>query len=104
MDTSPQAIVIGAGGDAEIEQNIRMIVRTFGFEVRMDNRFAGKGAYVDAPLPFAAARRIADLAEAIETYEPRVKVLSLTFSPEAEAAADGKLYPLIRYAKKAGVA
>ncbi|MDL2268882.1 GPW/gp25 family protein [Desulfosarcina sp. OttesenSCG-928-A07] len=104
MDTSPLPLVIGAEGDAEIEQNIRMIVRTFGFEVRMDNRFADKGAYLDAPLPFAAAQRIANLTEAIETYEPRVKVISLEFSPDADAAADGKLYPVLRYAKKEGAA
>ena len=102
MDTSPQAVIIGATGDAEIEQNIRTIVRTFGFDVRLDNKFAGKGAYLDAPLPHAAARRIADLTEAIEEYEPRVEVLSLTFAPDAKAAMDGQLYPVLRYAKREG--
>lgn len=100
LDASPQAVVIGLTGDAEIEQNLRFIVRTFGFDVRMDNEFAGLGAYLDAPSPHQAARRIADLTEAIEKYEPRVKVISITLQPDPDAAVDGKLRPLIRYAKR----
>lgn len=100
MDTAPQAIVIGATDRAEIEQNIRLIIATMSFDVRMDCPFAGVGSYIDAPLPHQAARLIAELTEAVEANEPRVKVLKLAFAPDATAAQDGKVYPLLRYAIK----
>ena len=102
LDAAPRPIVIGLTGDSEIEQNIRFIVRTFGFDVRMDNEFAGVGSYMDSPLPLHAARRIAELTDAIEANEPRVKVISITYKPEADAAGEGTLYPVIRYAKREG--
>lgn len=104
MSTAPQPIVIGASDREEIEQNIRMIIATRAFAVRMDCPFAGEGSYIDSPLPHQTARRIAELTEAVEEYEPRVRVVRLYFSPDAIAARDGKLYPMLRYTMKEGVA
>lgn len=103
MDLTALPLVIGLTGLEEIEQNIRIIVRSFGFDVRLDCAFAHSGAYIDSPLPHATALRIANLTEAIEKYEPRVKVLSLNFAPDAKAAVDGKIFPQLRYAVKEGI-
>lgn len=108
MNTTPQNIVIGAIDRTEIEQNIRLIIATMSFDVRMDCRFAGKGAYIDAPLPHQAAKLIAELTEAIEENEPRVKVLELSFARDStaesisasKAAMDGKIYPILKYTIK----
>lgn len=103
VDTAPRPVVIGATGLAAIEQEIRFVIATMAFGVRMDCRFAGEGSYIDAPLPHAVALRIAEITEAVETYVTRVKVLSIRFAPDANAAADGVIYPVLRFALKEGV-
>ena len=103
IDTTPKPVVIGATGLEGIEQEIRFVIATMAFGVRMDCRFAGEGSYIDAPLPHAAALRIAEVTEAVEEYVTRVKVLSVHFLPDATAAADGILYPRLRFALREGV-
>ena len=103
INTAPQPVIIGATGDDELMQNVRFIVSTFAYSVRFDVPFADEGGYIDSPLPLATARRIAGLAEAIETYEPRLSVKSITFADEPEAASQGIGYPIIRVEKKEGV-
>ena len=103
LDATPQALVIGPAGIAEIEQNIRLIIATMAFGVRMDCPFAGTGSYIDSPLPIATARRIAEVTDSVERYEPRVQVISVTFANRPEAAVQGQLYPTVRYTLKEGV-
>ena len=49
------------------------------------------------------ARYRADLMEAIDRYEPRVEVLSITFKKDKAAAMDGKLCPVVRFKLHEGV-
>ena len=100
-DTAP--VSIGARGMDDITQCIRYIVRTTVFSVPLDRDFATTGSYVDSHLPQATAARMAELAEAIERLEPRVRVSSISFSPEAGAAMDGVLTPIIRFRLREGV-
>ncbi len=100
IDATPQPLVIGATGDDELMQNVRVIVSTFACSVRFDVPFADVGDYIDSPLPLATARRIAGLAEAIEQYEPRLSVKSIRFKDDPEAAAQGIGYPIITVVKK----
>lgn len=73
-------LVIGASGLEAIAQNIRIIVTTLAWSVPLDRAFAHAGAFIDAPTPYAVARKIAELTEAIEANEPRVKVESIRFA------------------------
>ena len=101
IDTAPQQIIIGATGDDELMQNVRIIVSTFAYSVRFDVPFADEGGYIDSPLPLATAQRIAGLAEAIETYEPRLSVKSITFANDPDAMSQGIGYPMITVEKRA---
>ena len=103
IDAAPQPLVIGATGDDELMQNVRIIVSSFACSVRFDVPFADVGDYIDSPLPFATARRIAGLAEAIERYEPRLSVKSIRFKNDPDAAAEGTGYPIITAVKKEAV-
>ena len=96
-------VIIGATGLDDIAQCIRNITRATMFSVPMDRAFATDGAYVDSPIPHATAVRIADLTEAIETYEPRVRVSSIRFAQRASDALDGRVYPVIRFRLREGV-
>ena len=123
-------LVIGASGLEAIAQNIRVIVTTPAWSVPLDRAFAHAGAFIDAPTPYAVARKIAELTEAIEANEPRVRVESIRFAarttkptavasgseriaqtPRMEAASErgadamqGRLYPVISFSLREGVA
>lgn len=102
--------IIGATGIEDINQCIRYIVLCVIYSCPMDRGFANKGTYIDAPIPHAVAMRIAELTEAIEQHEPRVRVVSIKLIPAgkqaqeaASAAMDGRTRPVIRYRLREGV-
>jgi phage baseplate assembly protein W len=95
-------LVIGAQGMDDIVQCIRVIVLTSWFSCPLDRGFANTASFVDSPLPHAVAARMAELTEAIEKYEPRVRVTSIKFQPRADEAVDGRLFPVIRFRLKEG--
>jgi|GEM_PF-139279 len=107
-------VVIGATGLEDIMQCMRIIVRTVVYSCPMDRGFANTGKYVDSPIPHAVALRIAELTEALEKYEPRIKVTSIRFVPlrgtaaqkaqVVDGAMDGRLTPIIRFRLRQGVA
>jgi len=72
-------IIIGATGMTAIIQNLRVILMTLRCSIPLDRAFAHDGKMIDSPAPLETARRTADLIEAIEKYEPRVKVEKLEF-------------------------
>jgi hypothetical protein len=90
-------VVIGTKGIEDVMQCIRYIVRTTKYSVPMDRAFSNDGSYIDAPLPYAAAARMAVLTEAIEDREPRVRVSSIRFAPRPGEAMDGRSFPIIRF-------
>jgi phage baseplate assembly protein W len=96
-------VIVGSTGMEDIEQCIRTIVRTLAFSVPLDRAFANTGNYVDSPIPHAVAARMAELTEAIESREPRVRVTSIRFAPDAEGAMNGALTPIIRFRLRDGV-
>ena len=97
-------LVIGASGLEAIAQNIRVIVTTQAWSVPLDRAFAHAGAFIDAPTPYVVARKIAELTEAIEANEPRVKVESIRFAARPADAMQGRLYPVISFSLREGVA
>ena len=104
MTVTPAPLVIGATGIDAIMQNIRIIVLTVAYSVPLDRGFAHVGGFIDTPLPHITARYIAEMTDAIEAKEPRVKVdsIDLTRTDEDEAQ-QGILRPRIRFHVKEGV-
>lgn len=103
---NPAPIVIGATGLAGLQQALRIIMSTIMYSVPLDRAFASTGSFADAPLPHAAAARIAELTEAIEKYEPRVTVSHLRFTSGQGAInglGDGRVFPVLRFRLRPGV-
>jgi phage baseplate assembly protein W len=96
-------VVFGAAGLAEIAQNIRMILSTLTWSCPLDRAFAAAADIVDSPLPLASATRMGKIIQAVEKYEPRVRVISVKFEPAPAAALEGRLYPRVRFALREGV-
>lgn len=97
------SLVIGATGLEAVAQNIRIIVLTMAYSVALDRGFANTGGFIDAPTPYAVARKIAELTEAIEAKEPRAKVESIRFAPRPSDAMEGRVYPIISFSIRKGV-
>lgn len=98
-----QPLVIGAQGLAAIEQNMRVIVLTLAYSVPLDRGFAHTGSFIDVPTPYEAARRVAELTQALEAQEPRIKVKRISLEPAPLDAMEGRLYPRIDYELRDGV-
>jgi phage baseplate assembly protein W len=103
---APAPLAIGATGLDGLLQCLRIIVTTLVWSVPLDRKFAATGSYIDAPLPYAVAQRLAELTEAIERYEPRVKVISLRLTDPAaklEDLMEGRVFPVINFQVRDGV-
>lgn len=103
---APAPLVIGATGLEGLHQCLRIIITTLIYSVPLDRGFASTGSFIDAPLPYAVAQRLAELTEAIEKYEPRVKIIHIRLTePEAklEDLMEGRVFPVIRFELKEGV-
>ncbi len=92
---APQPINIGATGLEEIFQNVRIILGTVRGTVPLDRPFGVSDTVLDEPLPEAVARLSGEIVGEVEKQEPRVKVISVHFLPDADGAVDGRLYPVV---------
>lgn len=63
----------------EILQNVRFLLLTPKFTVPLDRDFGLSQRFIDKPLPVAESLFRAEILDAIEKYEPRVEVESVTF-------------------------
>ena len=96
VDDSP--VVIGATGMESIRQCVRNIVRAMAFSVPLDRGFANAGGMIDSPAPQRTARLAAEIIDAIERYEPRVHVKSVTFRKlSADRHMEGAVCPVVRF-------
>ena len=98
-------IVIGAAGMEEISQNIRIIVLTTMYSVPLDRGFAHVGAALDSPSPLVTARLVAELTEAIEEKEPRVRVERIDLEPTGgkQGGMDGRYNPRVIFHLREGI-
>lgn len=99
-------LIIGATGMDALLQNIRIILQTGRCSVPLDRGFACLHDMVDSPAPHVTALLSARLIEAIEKYEPRIKVQSLTFEAAENGRGmlmQGRLTPKIRFSLREGV-
>lgn len=88
-----EKINFGATGKNEVIQNVRMIVATTMFSCPMFRDFAIDPSIVDAPLNIAQAKLTAQIVTAIKRYEPRAKVLQVSYEGDA---IEGSLRPIVK--------
>lgn len=79
---------------AEIMQNLRTIISTIKYSVPLDRDFGVDASYVDKPTAVAEAMLADEIVAAIQKYEPRVTVESISFT----ADVDGQLIPKVQVA------
>jgi phage baseplate assembly protein W len=77
---------------AEIMQNVRTILTTPKYSVPLDRRFGVNIDILDSPLPKAMAVLQAEIITAVRRYEPRCRVIKVSFDGDM----DGKLIPKVR--------
>ncbi len=95
--TPHEPLRIGLTGVEEIKQNIRLILFTEVGSVPLDRNFGFDVDPIDNPVNQVIRRDLPAAIEAIETYEPRVKVHAIGFVPDISAAASGTLYPRVEF-------
>lgn len=74
-------------------QNGTMILRTPKGSVPQYRDFGINFAVVDRPLPVAKVLLYSEVKEALEQYEPRLKVMGVTFEPDEKDP--GHLIPIV---------
>ena len=94
---APAPFIIGAKGMDAVMQNIRVIILTTRYSVPLDRGFAHAGTALDSPAPLVTARLAAEITEAIEEKEPRVKVDRIRFEPVDGASGhmEGRYAPRV---------
>lgn len=74
-------------------QNTAIILSTRQQSVPLYRGFGLSGRFVDKPIPVAKSMMIAEIPEVIAEYEPRAKVVNVTF--EEDENTPGKLIPIV---------
>ena len=77
----------------EILQNVRTILTTMKGSVPLDRDFGLDGSVLDRPVSALRAILTTNIIEAVEKYEPRVKVKEVNFAGDAE---EGIVIPTVR--------
>lgn len=90
----------GATGLTALLQNVRTILSTVAGTVPLDRSFGIDSSPVDGPIAIAQARMTAAVVKAVQTHEPRVVVLAVTYNSEH---ADGRLMPSVKVRLREGV-
>lgn len=78
---------------ASVLQNIAIILATPKGSVPNYREFGLDNSFLDKPMPVAKVLMIAPVREAIETWEPRATVLSVTATEDL--SNPGKLSPVV---------
>lgn len=76
-----------------IDQNIRLICATKKGTIPMYRDFGLDMQFIDKPFEVAQTLMVRDITEAIERFEPRVKVIKVTC--QTDEAIPGRLIPII---------
>lgn len=79
--------------EASIRQNVSIILRTIKGSCPMYREFGMDAALIDRPIPAAKVLLFSQIREAVEAYEPRVRVVGVEF--EAEDEMRGVLTPVV---------
>lgn len=94
--TIPKAINLAPSSlEEEVLQNVAMIISTPQYSVPLDRNFGVPLTAIDKPLPVAKALLISAIYDAVEKYEPRAEIVSISFEEGAQAAMAGVLAPRV---------
>jgi hypothetical protein len=93
INLAPQTV------EEEVLQNVAMILATPQFSVPLDRGLGLKQEFVDKPLPAAQAILVAEIIDAVETYEPRATVENVYFK---QGENPGKLIPFVEVSINGG--
>ena len=77
----------------EIIQNVKTILTTTEGEVFLDRRFGIAGEFLDLPIPAIKTKLTARICDAVNKFEPRVKVTDVFYGGDN---LDGKLSITVR--------
>lgn len=77
----------------EVLQNVQTIVNTVVKSVPMDRELGINTDLLDAPINIVGGKLQTRIMDAINKFEPRAKVKSISFSGDA---AQGKIIPVIK--------
>ncbi len=77
----------------EIIQNVRTILTTRKGSVPLDREFGIDAGIIDKPTTNIGGLLTVAIMEAVEKYEPRVKVQSVSFEADGE---EGIVYPCVK--------
>lgn len=86
----------------KIQICLATILTTAKYSVPMDRDFGLDATLLDEPSPRGMALLRAEIYEVINKYEPRVKILNISFE-KAEDAHDDKIYPVVKWCLRDGV-
>ncbi|MEA5057780.1 MAG: hypothetical protein VB047_09525 [Anaerotignum propionicum] len=78
--------------EEEVLQNIAMIISTPQFSVPLDRGFGLAQRFIDKPIQTAQAILVSEVLDAVERYEPRAKVINVTFQ---QGKMPGTLIPIV---------
>jgi phage baseplate assembly protein W len=93
----PQDVVIAPESVVEeITQNVRMIVTTPKGTLPLDRDFGLNFDLVDKPMPFAKLEMEVEIVRQVGKYEPRARVVQVTWQKAETEAMDGRAIPIIR--------
>lgn len=80
------------GVHAEIIRNLQVILTTPKGSLVGDRDFGLNQVWLDSPVPKAMAKMRVDIVKAISIYEPRVKIVKISFNANNE----GRISPRVR--------
>lgn len=86
-------IDFGAIGDAEVLQNVATIISSVVHSCPMDRDFALDASLLDRPMPVVQTLLKSRIIAAVNKYEPRAAITSITFSG---SGVDGVLRPKVK--------
>lgn len=81
------------GTVSSILQNVAIILSTRQGSCPLYRDFGLPQTFVDKPIPVAKAMLYAEIKEAVETYEPRAEVVSVSF--QEDESVPGRLRPIV---------
>lgn len=89
IDFAPDSVL------KEINQNLRTILTTPRGSVPLDRDFGIDMSVIDLPIPLYKAKLTADIYDTIPKYEPRVKVVDVTYEHDV---LSGRSKPIVKVA------
>ena len=75
----------------EIAQNVRTICTTPKYSVPLDRKFGVDANFLDKPTPRARAQIQSEIIQAVRKYEPRCKVLKVSFTGNLDGEMNVKV-------------